>query len=571
MATESVGIVIKARDEASRKFGIIGKSSMSMASMIRKAAAMAAIYFGVRALKSWVEETLAAIDVTAKLSDRIGIATEDLIGLQHAAELTGVGAEGMNKAMDVLSKRLGEVKQGTGEGKTALKALGINIADIIKLGPYEQMLLIAEGFKKLQTQAERNAIASQLFSRANQKVVNLLQQGPDVIRAYRQEAEKLGLTFSRFDAAKIEQANDALYQLRSVFEGIKRTAVIELAPVIAAIATDFKDWAIEGEGLKSKVVGALESISLGLLETGGTISLVSAKWNTFTASIYETLAAYDRFLDRLTNLDELVAKTGYYRTFAEDADYFAAKADKHNQKAIDSLNKHIDLQIERNELEKRFASYQGAAGGGAGDAAGAKEREAAMKRQLAMLREVKGLIESTRSPVEQYEAQMARLLQLFAETGMGMGEFNKIAEQFRETAQRAFGIKPTALEQYERQIQRLHDALNFGIINWKQYGEAVRGAREQLERASKEKAEDSRKEFRQRLAPMKAGFLTFAPGKQFDRGVTYEQQTARNTGRQIGTLERIAKLLACQNKLFERTLHKERLSTQMQFASARLD
>lgn len=161
---------------------------------------------------------------------------------------------------------------------------------------------------------------------------------------------------------------------------------------------------------------------------------------------------------------------------------------------------------------------------------------------------------------------MDRLLQLFADTEMPMREFNKIAEQFRESAQRALGIRPTALQQYERQIQQLHDALTFGIITWEQYGAAVKKAREQLESAGK--AKERSQEYRQRLAPMRAGFLTFEPGKQFDRGATYEQQTARNTGQQISKLEHIARAIDRQNKSFDELLRRERLSTQKQVAFA---
>ena len=58
MLKHSVNVLIKARDEASRKFKLIGGSALSMGSMIRRAAALAAVYFGGRAIKRFVQDSL---------------------------------------------------------------------------------------------------------------------------------------------------------------------------------------------------------------------------------------------------------------------------------------------------------------------------------------------------------------------------------------------------------------------------------------------------------------------------------------------------------------------------------
>jgi hypothetical protein len=60
MARHDINIAIKARDEASRTFGIVGTSATTMGSMIRKAAAYAAVYLSARAIKRFTEESLAA-------------------------------------------------------------------------------------------------------------------------------------------------------------------------------------------------------------------------------------------------------------------------------------------------------------------------------------------------------------------------------------------------------------------------------------------------------------------------------------------------------------------------------
>jgi len=61
----SIDVLIKARDEASKKFNKIGGSATGMASALKKAAAAAAVYFSGRAVKRFMEDAvkLAAVQI----------------------------------------------------------------------------------------------------------------------------------------------------------------------------------------------------------------------------------------------------------------------------------------------------------------------------------------------------------------------------------------------------------------------------------------------------------------------------------------------------------------------------
>jgi len=60
MAKHSVDVLVKARDQASKKFNKIGHSALGMGSAIKKAAAAAAVYFGARAIKNFAASSLQA-------------------------------------------------------------------------------------------------------------------------------------------------------------------------------------------------------------------------------------------------------------------------------------------------------------------------------------------------------------------------------------------------------------------------------------------------------------------------------------------------------------------------------
>src|SRR4051812_28753013 len=62
---------------------------------------------GAGSMAALVHQSMEAIDTNAKLADRLGMTTEGLVGLQHAAGLAGVSNESLTGAMEKMLKALG--------------------------------------------------------------------------------------------------------------------------------------------------------------------------------------------------------------------------------------------------------------------------------------------------------------------------------------------------------------------------------------------------------------------------------------------------------------------------------
>ena len=232
--------------------------SSSIAGVGAKASALAAVVAG-GGLGLLVKKSFESIDATAKLADRIGDTTEAVSGLQHAAELTGAGTALLNQSLDVMSKRIGEAAGGTGEAKQALEQLNLSVEDLLRLKPSDQFKVIAERIKGLATQAEKAAVVSDLFSRAGLKLANTLELGEDGLRKTAEEATKLGLTFNRIDASKVEAANDSVTRLQAVFLGAARVIAIVLAPIVDLAASKLINLGTEGEGSANRIRSAFSS------------------------------------------------------------------------------------------------------------------------------------------------------------------------------------------------------------------------------------------------------------------------------------------------------------------------
>ena len=271
------------------------------------------IMAGIGGLGYVIKQQMAAIDSTAKLSDRLGIATEALIGLQHGASIAGVELTMINKSLEIFSRRLGEVALGTGEAERALEALGLSYEEIIGKSPDEAIGIVADQINKLGTQAEKAAAANFLFGRAGAQLLNMFESGSVGIEKYRKEAEKLGLTFSRIDAAKVEAANDSLTRTRAVFTGLFRQGTIELAPYIEALSTAFVEFATQGEGVGANVVDAFEGIALSVVTVAEEVEGLLMKLNQLTSPIDAARAATEANQRAILRYRTQTGETGAFK------------------------------------------------------------------------------------------------------------------------------------------------------------------------------------------------------------------------------------------------------------------
>lgn len=237
------------------------------------------------AFAALAQHQAALIDQTAKLADRIGTSTEKLVGLQHAGELAGGGAEQINDALSKLAKGLGAAEEGAGSARAGLEKLGLGIGELLGKDPAEQFRIVADAISKLSTQEEKAAAAASLFGKSGNDLVNVLELGRGGLDAMQADAEKLGLTFSRLDAAKVEQANDALHRVGGVIDGALRSAVISLAPYIEALANGFTSWATEGEGAGAKVTAAIGWVADAIAKVSGVMQFLYGTGKMLVGSV----------------------------------------------------------------------------------------------------------------------------------------------------------------------------------------------------------------------------------------------------------------------------------------------
>jgi len=105
---------------------------------------------GVGGMGLMIRGQFKAIDATAKLSDQLGVSTEKLEGLRHAAELTGAGAKAIDAGLATMAKRLGEAARGSGAATAALEEMGLSAERLAAMSPDEAFYEIAAALEQIE-------------------------------------------------------------------------------------------------------------------------------------------------------------------------------------------------------------------------------------------------------------------------------------------------------------------------------------------------------------------------------------------------------------------------------------
>jgi uncharacterized membrane protein len=256
-------------------------------------------------LKRLVSETSKNIDQQAKFAQRIGISTEALGGLEHAADLTGVSQQNLQLGLQRMTRRLAEAAQGTGEAKGAIKELGLEADDLVKLGVDDQFIAIARAMSGVENQSDRVRLAMKLFDSEGVALVNTLKLGEKGLRDAQREAVKYGIALNETDTKKIEDANDALTRSDAIWQGLANTLTIELAPGLAELSQDFAETFNDPSvitGIKD-IAKAVGTLAVGIANLTAEFGGLGVQIAANAAALTGNLSDYDRLEQEIKDVD----------------------------------------------------------------------------------------------------------------------------------------------------------------------------------------------------------------------------------------------------------------------------
>lgn len=287
-----------------------------------------------------IKQSYDTVDALAKVSQKLGIATEDLIGLRHAAELTGVGTNTLDMGLQRMTRRIAEASQGTGEAKGALRELGLDAQRLASMTPDKQFKAIADAMGEVASQNDKIRLAFKLFDSEGVDLVRTLSGGSEALNKMQAEAERLGITFSNIDAAQVEMANDSFSKLRRSIQGVFDRIAVGLAPAIDAIATKITNWTADSTAGIDLVNTTFVALSTAIGVGADLIRVLEIGWKSFKiVGSFAVLGVVGSLNLLLDGIELLLDKTGILEAGWND---FLGNM---QQALVDGLEKDVeDLQ-----------------------------------------------------------------------------------------------------------------------------------------------------------------------------------------------------------------------------------
>ena len=209
---------------SARGFSMSGLAGIGLSAT----AAAAAIGASVRAAADYGDQ----LD---NMSQRTGVAVEELSRLQYAAKLSDTSTEALGKGIGNLSKLMVGAANGGAESGKLFERFDISLrnADGTMRSTTEVLYDLADVFAAMPDGPEKTALAMEFFGKKlGTELIPLLNQGSAGLREMGDEAERLGLVLNAEQAKAAAEFNDNLDRLGQLSKSVAVSIGNALIPAL---------------------------------------------------------------------------------------------------------------------------------------------------------------------------------------------------------------------------------------------------------------------------------------------------------------------------------------------------
>lgn len=365
-------------------------------------------------------------DELGKAAQKIGIPVEELSKLKHAADLSGVSMESLQRTVRRLAGNMSDAAtNATSQAARSFTALGISVTNTDgTLKSTSQVITeVAGRFATMQDGAGKTAIAMNIFGRAGADLIPMLNAGKTGLNEMMQEAEQLGLVISGPTAKAAEQFNDNLTRLGRVGDGV----AIQLASAFAAPLAVITNMAVEYLKTGDVVGRTSQGIILWLQE----IVIGARAIPIAFEGIGRAGAALGKFFGHaaIANISGAADALRQLNAVGADVDaQFAA-----NRQSIQDFNDRVKAIAENMATASTGVQTHAAPmiASTKSIADNARIGEQAFK---AFETSAKAVFENTRTPLEEYKLKLAELSVLLQRGGIDADTFARAQQKAAEKA-----------------------------------------------------------------------------------------------------------------------------------------
>lgn len=460
----------------------LAKASKSLEGMQKKAelfgAAVGVAMAGAAASLGYaVSNVINTADKLGYVADRMGVAVESLQELRYAAQRSGMEVGNFDVALRRFVRRASEAALGTGAAKDAFKDLGISLLNNEgRMKSSEQLLSeVADAMQKVQNPADRLRLAFKMFDTDGAAMVKVLEGGSAGLAQYREEARNLGIVLSEDAVRGAQEFKNNLDTITRAKDGLVTKLTAHLLPSL--------------EMLSEKL--------MGFVNDEAAVSAAADGIGQAFAWIARQAAHVAILIDRLrAEIDGLVQAGVALKNFDFSGAWQAwSGGQEASARMRDELNATLDQMEEgfvqsQGQIQRRISAAFGESGAAAAESfeqqftAAAKKGGGVKKVIDPMVAEAARIFDATRTPLEQYQAAIARLNELLAAGAINQDTYNRAVIQAQDAfdqAEKAGKKAEGTFEQIGQSIAQTIDSAFQGLVDGsKKVGDVLKDLLSQL-------------------------------------------------------------------------------------------
>jgi hypothetical protein len=268
------------------------------------------------AITALVKSSINAADELSKMSQKVGVSTEELSGLKYAADLSDVSLESLSSALQKQGRNAVEAAKGTGAAAEAYAALGVSVKNADGTLKTNAQLFedSAEAISKFGDGPKKQAIGVAIFGKAFADLVPLLNGGKEGLQAAREELERFGGIVDANTGKLAEDFNDTLTRIKTIVSGLGLTLAKDFLPHMREFVEKFKDPEFQKK-IKDTVSG-LTDLVIVVAKAGA--SLGSFLANVGKADEDNLKGLFDRAAALRTQIEHLESGGGILKALGND-------------------------------------------------------------------------------------------------------------------------------------------------------------------------------------------------------------------------------------------------------------
>jgi hypothetical protein len=187
-----------------------------------------------------IKQASAELDVIGKRAVKLSIDTGELISLERVAKLAGASMSDVETGVRNLNRTISDSMAGNRMATDSLSRLGLSASQLDKLTTTEQFTKISGGLAKIESRADRTALAMKLFGRSGVNLIPLLSDTETLQESF-EKTRKLGGLFTSSQIKQVEAQNDSFADFVFTAKNIMRAISIDMAPAFKMLYDSITD------------------------------------------------------------------------------------------------------------------------------------------------------------------------------------------------------------------------------------------------------------------------------------------------------------------------------------------